>query len=180
MARCGFAVVLSILGTAWAANTGARAQPLPSLPLQVCKDLHVSGKTGGVWESRRDAQHPGRFQLTIDLGCKGGASVDVRNLEIHAQELADTDPGVGRVVAADRVEQVASIGPATTPTVFVTGTCHGGPTGCRFWLMLVDNGSDLVKAPDLVAFLVTDASGERLAYGAGPIGEGDVWVTGDE
>jgi hypothetical protein len=115
----------------------------------------------------------------MDLGCSSRTpGVEVHNLEIHAQELADNDLAVERVIAAERVEQVASIGPAMTPAVFVAGSCQGdGPAGCRFWLMLVYNGSDQANAPDLVAFLVTDGSGKRLTYGAGPIGVGDISIT---
>ncbi len=94
MVRQCFAVLLSISGVAWATGTGVGAQPLPPLPVQTCSDMRigVAGKMSGVWESRRDARHPGRFEVTIDLNCSGGApGVQVRNLEIHAQELADND-----------------------------------------------------------------------------------------
>ncbi len=61
--------------------------------------------------------------------------------------------------------------------MFVSGACRGGgPNGCQFWLMLVDNGSDQAKAPDLVAFLVSGRSGKRLAYGTGPIQQGDISI----
>jgi hypothetical protein len=136
----------------------------------------VHGKTGGVWESRRDAEHSGRFVVSFDLDCtEGDPAVRILNLEIGAQELADNDPGIGPVIWGDSIEQLVTIGPAMTPTAFVVGSCKGsGSTGCRFWMMLVDNGD---KAPDLIAFVVTDGSGKRLAYGAGPIAEGDLWIT---
>ena len=180
MARCSFTAFLCILGAAWAADPGASAQPLPAPPLQACSSGGgVSGKTGGVWESRRDAQHSGRFVVTFDLDCTDGIpAVRIANLEIRAQELADNDPGIGPIIWGESVEQLVSIGPAMTPTVFVVGSCKGGgSTGCRFWMMLVDNGPDQAKAPDLIAFVVTDGSGKRLAYGAGPIGEGDLRIT---
>ena len=72
----------------WAVGTAASAQALPSPPLKPCQDLHVSGKMDGVWESRRDAQHSGRFEVTIDLDCKGDRT-EIYNLEIHPQELTD-------------------------------------------------------------------------------------------
>jgi hypothetical protein len=179
MVRSTLSVLLSVLGAACAASTEVRGQPLTLPAMQDCRNTHVAGLTGGVWESRRDAQHSGRFQVTMDLGCSGDASeVQVRNLEIHAQELADNDAGIERVISDDGVVRLVSIGPAMTPTAFVSGPCRGGgPNGCQFWLMLVDNGSDLAKAPDLVAFLVSDRSGKRLAYGVGPILQGDLSIT---
>jgi hypothetical protein len=51
----------------------------------------------------------------------------------------------------------------------VSGPCRGGPNGCQFWLILVENGSDRAKTPDLAGFLVSDGSGKRFDYGVGPI-----------
>jgi hypothetical protein len=129
----------------------------------------VAGLTSGVLENRKDAKPSGQFSLTFDLGCSGASSdVQVRNLEIHTDELADTDQGIERAISKDGPVKLVTIGPAMAPTVFVSGPCLG-PNGCQFWLMLVDNGSDSGKVPALVSFLVSDRSGKRLAYGTGPI-----------
>jgi hypothetical protein len=178
--RFSFAVLLSVAGAAWMATPRASAQP-PSPPqLQACSNLHVGGKAAGTWEGQRDTHHSGQFQLTIDLGCSGDTpGVEVRNLELQARDLAGSDPGIERVISADGIVQLASAGPAMTPAVFITGSCQGGgSTGCRFWLMLVDNDAGQAKAQDFAAFLVTDGTGARLAYGAGPIDEGDISITG--
>jgi hypothetical protein len=178
MTRCKFAVPLFVLGTACVTSIGVGAQPITLPDLEECRNTHVDGLTSGTWESRRDAQHSGRFQVTMDLGCSGDtAEVRVSNLEIHAQELADNDPGIDQVISADGAVRLFSIGEAMTPIMFISGACRGGgPNGCQFWLMLADNGSDRAKAPDLVAFLVSDRSGKRLAYGTGPIQQGDISI----
>jgi hypothetical protein len=171
-------LVVAAVNICWAMGIGANAQALPSPPLKPCHDLHVSGKMDGLWESRRDAQHPGRFEVTIDLSCSDSGT-EIYNLEIHPQELTDTK--LNDVVYGKSVDYVASIGQAATPTVFIAGNC-GQPgsspdPNCKFWLMFVDNGQ---RAKDLVAFLVSDGTGQRLAYGAGPIDVGDVSISGVE
>ena len=162
----------------WVVGTAASAQALPSPPLKPCQDLHVSGKMDGVWESRRDAQHSGRFEVTIDLDCKGGRT-EIYNLEIHPQQLTDTK--LNDIVYGKSVDYVASIGQAATPIVYIAGDCGQRASSpdpdCNFWLMFVDNGQG---AKDLVAFLVGDGAGQRLVYGAGPIGVGDVSISGVE
>ena len=138
------------------------------------------GKMNSVWESRRDAEHSGRFDASISLTCKaGGTKIDFTNLEIHPQELADTK--LDKTVYGRSIDYVASIGQAATPTVLIAGKC-GQPAGppdpdCRFWLMFVDNRG---KTSSLVAFLVSDGAGQRLAYGAGPIDQGAVDIYGAE
>jgi hypothetical protein len=182
MTRCNYAVLLPVLAAACLTDIGVSAQPLTLPPMEACRrGTGASGLTGGIWESRRDAQHSGQFRVTMDLSCDDDTShVRVSNLEIHAQELADSDPSIDRVISVDHdgVVQLFSIGQAMTPTVFVSGPClGGGRNGCQFWLMLVDNGRDRSKGSHLVAFLVTDKSGKRLAYGAGPVLEGDLSIT---
>jgi hypothetical protein len=179
MAYFKLAVLLSTFGAAFAVSSDVGSQPITLPAVQECRDTHASGLTSGVLENRKDAQHSGQFRLTFDLGCSGASSdVQVRNLEIHAQELADSDKGIERVISEDGPVKLVSIGPAMAPTVFVSGPCRGGgPNGCQFWLMLVDNGSDSGTASDLVSFLVSDKSGKRLAYGTGPIKQGDVLIT---
>jgi hypothetical protein len=132
----------------------------------------------GIWESRHDARQSGRFEVTIDLDCKANGT-EIRNLEINPQQLTDTK--FNGIVYGRSIDHVASIGQAATPMVFIAGRC-GKPAdppdpNCHFWLMFVDNGE---RAKDLVAFLVSDGTGQRLAYGAGPINVGDVSISGAE
>jgi hypothetical protein len=177
-ARGRFTSVIGlILGLGWGTSALADAQQLAPLPLKQCHDLAIAGKMAGILPSRQDAQHSGRFEVTVDLHCRG-ETVELRNLEIHPQDLTDTK--VQRVRAeGGGIDYVGSIGRAVAPTVFIAGRCISsgdlpGPN-CRFWLMLVSN---LHKSPDLVAFAVADNNGQRLAYGAGPVGEGGVDIAG--
>ena len=49
--------------------------------------------------------------------------------------------------------------------------------GCRFWLMLADNKqANAQGTPDVVGFLIFDGTGKRVAYGTGPVVDGDIEV----
>ena len=48
----------------------------------------------------------------------------------------------------------------------------------RYWLMLADNtGEGGEQTPDVISFLVYDRNGKRVAYGTGPVRQGDVTIT---
>ena len=180
MARRHVGLIVAAINIWYAISMGVNAQAIPPPPLKPCQDLAVMGKMNGVWESRRDNEHSGRFDISISLTCKaGGTKIDFTNLEIHPQELADTK--LDKAVYGKSIDYVASIGQAVTPTALIGGKC-GQPAGppdpdCRFWLMFVDNQG---KTSSLVAFLVSDGAGQRLAYGAGPIDQGGIDIYGAE
>ncbi len=117
------------------------------------------------WLSNLESGEGGRYRSR-----RGGS------IRTVAQELADNDPGIDRVISADGAVRLFSIGEAMTLIVFVSGACRDGPNSRQFWLMLVDNGFDQARAPDIVAFLVSDRGGKRLAYGTGPIHQGDISI----
>lgn len=93
-------------------------------------------------------------------------------------ELTDSIKGT---VVATTVEQLDTTG-KVTPTAYATGRCNvkadPTPKGCRYWIMFVDNkrqGED--QTADVISFLIYDRNGKRVAYGTGPVIEGDVFVT---
>ena len=88
--------------------------------------------------------------------------------------------------AAASFEQVTSSG-RVTPTMWVNGRCEvrkgrqvvPGFEGCRIWLMAVDNmhpSGNNGKTADIVSFMVFGKLGKRIAYGTGPVVDGDLVV----
>ena len=158
------------------AFTLLRAQQ-PQIPtLQVCNKTQVEGKALVKIASRSDAVHKGTFTILIKLGCDpAGTGYPVGTLEIV--KLSMSDSLVQGVITAVSFEQVTSTG-KHTPTVYLNGRCKvEKASGCRFWLMIADNKKPNAKGtPDVVSFLVLDGSGKRVAYGTGPVVEGDIEV----
>lgn len=80
------------------------------------------------------------------------------------------------------VEALSSTG-RHSPTAYLTGRCDvKSPSatfrGCRYWITLANNSKELDReTPDVVGFLVLDGNGNRLAYGTGPVEEGDIHVS---
>jgi len=65
-----------------------------------------------------------------------------------------------------------------TPTLYVNGRCKAeGVRGCRYWLMIANNKkAQGPGTPDVASFLVFDGTGKRVAYGTGPLADGDLEV----
>jgi len=162
----------------------AKAQQLPVPEVKPCHEQSVDGKMKGSMLSRKDANHTGDFEITVDARCQQGKP-SVSNLEINAVNLTDT--AVKGKIFAQELSQLTSLGKAVTPTVFLSGPCKstipGDALGCRLWIMFVDsgpfNGSNNPN-PDLVSFIVVDESGHRLAYGTGTVTLGDVYIRDNE
>jgi hypothetical protein len=95
------------------------------------------------------------------------------------------DSLVQGTITATTFEQVTSTGQAT-PTIFLNGRCSVGSTstapinGCRYWLMIADNGqtstAGVVATPEVASFLVFNGMGQRIAYGTGPVVSGHITV----
>jgi hypothetical protein len=96
--------------------------------------------------------------------------MSLSNLEIRPADLSDTL--LKGEVFSHKLDQLSSLGKAATPTIFVSGPCESTDDhidGCRFWIMVADNVE--LDIPDIVSFVVVDATGKRLAYGTGLITE---------
>jgi hypothetical protein len=105
----------------------------------------------------------------------------------------DLPARIGRACVAGAhllVLQVTSTCSAT-PTMWVNGRCRLLLNnqeltaiqfrGCHYWLMVVDNSDpqdpQTGRTPDIVSFLVFNANGRRIAYGTGPVVQGNVTIT---
>jgi hypothetical protein len=164
------AVGLILLG----ASAVARAQQ-PQIPtLQVCNLTKVEGKAAVQIVSRSDAIHSGVFKISIEVKC------DPRGLPYPdgGFELAvDMSDSLAQgTIVSETIEQLTSTG-KHSPTAYLNGRCKAEQVpGCRYWLMLADNGREQEGTPNVVGFLLFNGAGQRVAYGTGPVTDGDVAV----
>ena len=146
-------------------------------------NLHTSNRTqvnvregATVFIARRKdaAPHAGTFKVkgilqfnpATDAYPSGTMKIDV-----------DLNDSVQAVFTITTVEQLDTTGKAT-PTAYASGRCTAdlGPkqAGLRYWIMFCDNKSPNDKeTPDIISFLIFDRAGKRVAYGTGPVVEGD-------
>ncbi len=155
----------------------------PQIPtLQVCNQTKMAAKAYVKIESRTDAIHSGTFAVYIDfddpLRCDpSGSGYPIGDFPILDIDMSDSMV-IGPLHAVT-IEQLTSTG-KHTPTAYMNGRCKAeNLNGCRFWMMLVDNRRDLDPegTPDVVSFLVFDGNGQRVAYGTGPVVDGDVVIS---
>lgn len=152
----------------------AHAQQAQIPTLQVCNPTRVEGRAAVEIVSRSDAIHSGVFKIGTELKCDpkglpypaGGFQIDV--------DMSDSV--VQGTIIGDTIEQLTSTG-KHSPTAYLSGRCSARDvSGCRYWLMLADNGRAQEGTPDVVGFLVFDGAGNRVAYGTGPVVDGDIAV----
>ena len=172
--------IVSVVGLSiltFAAFSGARAQQ-PQIPtLQVCNETQVQGKAVVKIGSRVDVSHSGTFTITIEVKCNRESNNGYPAGTFQIVNLSMSDSIVQGTIAAISLEQVTSTG-KHTPTAYLNGRCRADKViGCRFWLMLADNKKpNQSGTPDVVSFLVFNSAGQRVAYGTGPVVEGDIQV----
>ncbi|HEV2855754.1 MAG TPA: hypothetical protein VHC97_23405 [Thermoanaerobaculia bacterium] len=149
----------------------------PQIPtLQVCNITVAKGEGGVKINSRVDGSHTGTFRVRLDLKCDpAGDGYPVGTLMIAAISMSDST--VQGPITATTFEQMTSTG-KHTPTLYVNGRCKAeGVRGCRYWLMIANNRkANTQGTPDVASFLAFDATGKRVAYGTGPVVEGDLEV----
>jgi hypothetical protein len=149
----------------------------PQIPtLQVCNNTKADGRGIVKIDSRADAIHSGKFTVSIQLKCDADNVYPTGALLISDINMSDST--VQGTITATSFEQVTTTG-KHTPTVFMNGRCTAANVrGCRYWLMIADNkrGDTGTGTPDVVSFLVFDATGKRIAYGTGPVLSGDLTV----
>jgi hypothetical protein len=168
------AALVAFLGLALGAPAAFAQQPqIPTL--QVCNSTLAKGEGGVKINSRVDATHTGTFRVRLDLKCDPAGGYPVGTLTIGAISMSDSI-AQGHVTATT-FEQVTSTG-KHTPTLYVNGRCKAeGVRGCRYWLMIANNKkANTHGTPDVASFLVFDGTGKRVAYGTGPVVEGDLEV----
>jgi hypothetical protein len=157
--------------------TSVRAQQ-PQIPtLAVCNPTQAVGKAL-VKIARRSSPippHAGTFTVRIELKCDPkGTGYPAGTLAI---DVDMSDSIVQGIITGVTFEQVTSTG-RHTPTVYLNGRCKvANVPGCRFWLMIADNKRAKEKeTPDVIGFLVFNGAGQRIAYGTGPVVQGDITV----
>lgn len=175
---------LSYIGLLAAMSMPLFAQQ-PQIPtLQVCNltgGMVVSGSGFVDLISRKDATHSGIFDVTVKVTCDSNGfptgSLTLFNISM-------TDSAVQGTINATTFDQLTSTGRAT-PTAYMSGRCEASsatgaaPTPCHYWIMFAHNNTEpsVGEAPDIVSFLVFNKSGQRIAYGTGPLAQGSIAVS---
>jgi hypothetical protein len=148
----------------------------PQIPtLQVCNATAAKGEAAVKITSRADATHSGSFKVRLELKCDPKDGYPVGSLTLAGISMSDSI--VQGTLTATTFEQVTSTG-KHTPTLYVNGRCKAnGLNGCRYWLMIANNRKAGGQGtPDIVSFLAFDGTGKRVAYGTGPVTDGDLDV----
>lgn len=173
--RTAFLMGLSILTFAMFKAALAQQPQVPTL--QVCNETLIQGKAIVKIVSRADASHSGTFTITIEVKCNREVNGGYPAGAFQIGNLSMSDSIAQGAIASMSLEQVTSTG-KHTPTAYVNGRCKADRVvGCRFWLMLADNKKPNQRGtPDVVSFLVFNSTGQRVAYGTGPVLEGDIQV----
>lgn len=170
-------LTLMALAVVSSSSTSVSAQGTqPQIPsLQVCNSTQASGTGKVKIGSRADAISTGTFSVSIELKCDSNNQYPAGNLKLA--DISMSDSTVQGTITSSSFEQVTSTG-KHTPTVFLNGRCKAANiTGCRYWIMIADNKTASASGTqDVVSFLVFDGTGKRVAYGTGPVVEGDLDV----
>jgi hypothetical protein len=162
------------------AQTGPQVQ-IPGL--QVCNRSALRAGASVNIDSRA-----GGFTLKGEVRCDpiGNTPYPVGGLGLYGVNMSDNAIPAGADIVFTSFEQVTSSG-RDTPTIWINGRCEVRQNnkvvpvfdGCRYWLMAVDNmnpsGSN-GKTPDIVSIMVFGKLGKRIAYGTGPVVNGDLVV----
>jgi hypothetical protein len=155
---------------------GSALAQQPQIPtLQVCNATAAHGEGGVKITSRADVNHTGTFRVRLEVKCDPTDGYPTGTLTIAAISMSDSI--VQGNLTATSFEQMTSTG-KHTPTFYVNGRCKAeGVRGCRYWLMIANNRRPNAQGtPDVVSFLVFDGTGKRVAYGTGPLADGDLEV----
>jgi len=178
-----FTLLVLGLAVSYAAPSFAQTVQIPTL--QVCNITKFGAYAFVQIDSRADIAHTGTFLLRGQLVCDpAGTPYPTGVLGVFGLSMSDST--VQGDIIFDTFEQVTSTG-KHTPTAWVNGRCtvrNIQPTpapiiGCHYWLMVADNNNPTVanRTPDIVSLFVVDATGKRIAYGTGPVVDGDLSVS---
>lgn len=168
-------VVVAFLVTLSTAAITVHAQQ-PQIPtLQVCNKTEISGSAEVRIVSRADATHTGTFRVNITVRCDPNTGYPTGSVNIVGVSMFDST--LQGMINGTSLEQVTSTG-KYSPTAYLNGRCRSGNTTTyRYWMMIADNKrANAQGTPDVISFLVFDATGNRVAYGTGPVITGDIEV----
>lgn len=124
--------------------------------------------------SRQDALSSGTF--TVKVTVQFDPAVDLYptgNLSIET----DMSDGAKALFKSSSIDLINSYG-KHNPTAVITGRCEAPATsnikGAKFWLIIANNSNNGVSGtPDIVGFAIHDRTGQRIAYGMGPLQAGN-------
>ena len=169
----GCALVTVLLLLSFADRTFAGEPQIPDIFLN--NRTKVSGNAT-IHIFSREFGTSGTFTISISAIC---IPPDYPNGRVKMEiDMSDSS-----IVALESttVEALSSTG-KHSPTAYIMGRCNvKSPNadfrGCHYWITLADNEKELDRqTPDVVGFLVLDGNGNRIAYGTGPVVEGDIRV----
>lgn len=170
----GLWVVCALVGGAVAGVSNANEPQIPNIFLN--NDTKVSGRAAVFIDARTVGGFSGTFKISISAGC-ALPDYPAGRVEMY-MDMSDSSIFQLR---STTVEALSSTG-KHSPTAYIMGRCDVRANnteykGCHYWIALADNGTDdQNKTPDIVGFLVLDGYGRRIAYGTGPVVEGDIFV----
>lgn len=154
---------------------------ITSVPnLHVSTESKVEGSAAVFIQSRKIADRTGIFKVKVNVKFDP-ASDDYPTGTIKiAVDLYDS---LKAVFTSTSIELINSFG-KYNPTIIFTGRCKVAqqkqkkePKGCKYWVIIANNKrADQQGTPDIVGFVITDRTGSQVAYGTGPVKEGDLAV----
>lgn len=182
---CGLFAVSAVGAKTALAQAAVTPGPQVQIPtLQVCNKTLLDSPDATVNIQNR----AGGFTLKGNLLCDpfGNTPYPAGALGLFDVNMNDQIVPAGADIVFTTFEQVTSTG-RRSPTMWVSGRCEVRKNnevlpnfpGCHYWLMAADNTNPLGnngKTPDIVSFLVFGKLGKRIAYGTGPVVEGDLVV----
>lgn len=150
----------------------------PQIPtLQVCNQTKVSGQGTVKIASRMSGALTGTFVVKVEIKCDPQTNGGYPTGTLEITNISMFDSIVQGTITATTFEQITSTG-KYSPTAYLNGRCKTGDIiGCRYWIMFADNKEPNAQGtPDVIGFLVFDGKGQRIAYGTGPLSQGDIDV----
>jgi len=162
-----------LVSSSLALSTQAQQPQIPTL--QVCNATSIRGSGMVRIESRAQAGLNGTFSIKVELKCEpDGSGYPAGGLVVSSIKMSDSSTTSFEAIS---FEQVTTTG-KHSPTAYLNGRCKAPEVrGCRFWMTIADNKRAGARgAQDIVGFLVLNGVGKRVAYGTGPLIEGDITV----
>lgn len=149
----------------------------PQIPNIFLNNLTKLEGEAAVFIDARQGLTSGTFTISIAASC---APPDYPSGQVEMKiDMNDSSIVYFR---STTVEALSSTG-KYTPTAYIMGRCDVESAnevyrGCHYWITLADNGNeDENETPDIVGFLVLDGNGKRIAYGTGPVVNGNIYVS---
>ena len=166
----GCGLIAALFLSCFAGTTFAGEPQIPNIFLN--NKTKIEGKATVQIVSRQNGT-PGTFTIRISALCLPPdyptGQVDM-NINMSDSSIVN--------FKSTTVEALSSTG-KHSPTAYLMGRCvvrapNGTYKGCHYWITLADNKKKPEKiTADVVGFLVLDGNGNRIAYGTGPVVEGD-------